>query len=183
MNVELHHGDDEADEYANNRAWADLYMPHVRWLVTKYSLVESTPFDDQHHATDLTTIHARPLDVAVRMREHYYIEKYGFEFTIRSKRVSGELTEFDKLTAGFCDWYFYGFASEETDDDDKHRVDRWVIVDLKAWRKYLIDSDTWRDSTPEHRYGVSWFFAFDLRRLPKAVVIASNFPIERGKLP
>ena len=64
--------------------------------------------------TDLMIIPYSGYDVACRLRRphRFYFDRWGLQFTIRSKRETGAETELSKLKRGLGDWFFYGFIEE-----------------------------------------------------------------------
>jgi len=91
---------------------------------------------DGLQATDLIIFKAADMRVAARVRDYSYAEKYHREFTIRSKRESGAMTELEKIQRGWGDWFFYGFGKEDL------TIPLWYLIDLDAFR-YHMNKNTW----------------------------------------
>lgn len=121
--------------YSTDRRWSDRFIPAIQRIVGPYLLCES-PFEiDAKQAADLITLKARDLTIACRVRRPGYIEKYGWQFTVRCKRDSGAETELSKIVNGWGDWMFYAFATSDSPSDG---FARWFLIDLASWRAQLI---------------------------------------------
>src|SRR3990167_1319494 len=119
--------------YSENREWSDQFIPIVKQIVGPY-LLEPAPFElDVNEATDLLVFRARDMRIAARVRRPEFVDKFPWQFTIRSRVASGAKTEFAKIIEGWGDWFFYGFAYEGDGG-----IQRWMIVDLHAFRAALI---------------------------------------------
>lgn len=87
--------------------------------------------DDMRFNTDFVIYTVAKMRIACRVRSNSYIDKYGDEFTIRSKTRFGCRTELDKLIDGWGDFLFYGFANQGGDS-----LAQWIIGDLSVWRDW-----------------------------------------------
>lgn len=84
------------------------------------------------------------LPVSVRLRKYKYFERYGGDFSIRSKTkcsgtiVNGELVmcEIDKLKAGLGNCYFYGWLTPRGDE-----IAEYMIVDMNRFRSHLDEGE------------------------------------------
>ncbi len=154
--------------YLSDRRWSDIFIPAVKQIVGPL-LLEVSSFDvDTKQAADMIVLNARDKAIAVRVRRPGYADRYPFEFTIRAERDSGTKTELEKIVDGFGDWMFYGHAQE-----DSVNINRWMVIDLHAWRAVLI-----RKQAPckkQNNGDGTHFVAFDVRDLPKNLLIASSF--------
>ncbi len=172
--------------YSTDRQWADLYIPEIARIVGPYLLV-SAPFEiDTRQAADLITLKARDLTVACRVRRpaNDYLHKYGWQFTIRCQRDSGAKTELAKITEGWGDWMFYGFAAS---NDPANGFARWSIIDLSAWRAHMIRrNESIRQGKKANGDG-TYFAWFDLRSFPAdppvTVATSEHLPPLAGGLP
>lgn len=160
--------------YQEDRCWSDQFIPDIQRKVGPHLLV-AAPFEiDAHQATDLIVLRARDMMVAARIRRPGYADRYLYEFTIRSRRESGVKTELAKLLAGFGDWLFYGHAARDT-----ATVEYWMLIDLAVWRETLLRRgyapSGWRGLAVGKSNGDgTHFFAFDVRRFPEHILIASH---------
>ena len=127
-----------------DKAWSDVFMPQVCAILASVLKVDlrcvaiADQTSDQKQNTDVFVAISAPhkLRVACRIREHKWAKCCGDEFTIRSKRSSGQQTELRKIQEGYGDFLFYGFA-----DVDAARVERWRILNLHAFRSWLKAAD------------------------------------------
>lgn len=95
---------------------------------------------DAREATDLIVFKVRDMRIAARVRDATkYADRYGEQFTLRSRRDSGTQTELDKIQRGWGDWLFYGFGHADT------TIYPWYIIDLSAFR-YHLSKEGWRRS-------------------------------------
>ena len=152
-------------DYGTDRKWSDKLIPQIKRIVGPF-LLEPTPFEiDAKQAADLMVFRARDMHIAARVRRPKYLEKFPFDFTIRSQRDSGVETEYSKIVNGFADWMFYGHA----DEDDA--ICAWWLLDLHAFRAGLIRHETCEGvklkfRSQDNRDGTQ-FIAFDVRSFPK----------------
>jgi len=162
--------------YANDRQWSDQFIPAITQIVGPRLLIPA-PFDiDAKHAADLITLTARDITIACRVRRHGYLDKYGWEFTMRCYRASGAKTELEKITDGFGHWMFYAHALSNAPSDG---FARWLLIDLVAWRAHMIRRDK-SIKRGETANGDGTHFAwFDARTFPPSppLLIASSEPL------
>lgn len=160
--------------------WQMQFLPAIRHIVGPL-LLQEAPLDlDMKEATDLLVLRARDMRIGCRMRRQGYADRYPYEFTIRSHRDSGAETEMSKITEGWGDWLFYGHAGAAHGE-----IERWMIVDLHAYRAHLIRSlgaaGNWkRQSNGDGTH----FVAFDVRKFsPKPpILVASSFDFEAAQV-
>jgi hypothetical protein len=119
--------------YGADRLWADTYVAELCHLIGPYLLRPSTLEQDIKEATDLVLLRARDLNIACRIRRPGYAEQYPRQFTIRSRRDSGTMTEYEKIRDGWGDWFFYGHARPCFPT-----IHPWYLIDLNAFRSHLI---------------------------------------------
>ena len=166
-------------DYRKDRAWSDQYIPAIKQIVGPLLMIESSHEIDTQQAADLIVLKARDVTIAARVMRAGYADRYPHEFTVRSKRDSGSKTEIAKMFEGWGDLMFYGHAGRSPGS-----LDRWMVIDLCAWRHALL----------RHGYKGSWaglsshqsngdgthFMAFDVRRFPASMVVASSHEIQRA---
>ncbi|MDA9580952.1 hypothetical protein N9S00_07055 [Luminiphilus sp.] len=164
-------------EFGNNlfSAAAQIIGPH---------LIKPAPMQlDCANGTDFVVLHADGVNIAYRARKHHQLKpQYRNEFTIRTERRPANNpsvrlpTELGKAIAGKVQLSFYGFANA-----DNTGFDCWHLIDLRELtaeiarpntyaRKLATDPGLWI-SNPD---GLTKFAAFDIRKLPADVVIAST---------
>ena len=87
---------------------------------------------DLSEATDFEIDNINNMTVASRIRrnEYYNNTQYRYEFTIRYKLHSGNITEIDKIKQGYAKFLFYGFLN-----NDETEIIQWVIMDLDYFRR------------------------------------------------
>lgn len=166
--------------YADNRAWSDQFIPEIARIVGPHLLVPA-PFEmDAKQATDLIVLKARDMTIAARVRRRGYLERYPYEFTIRSRLDSGTKTELSKIVDGWADWMFYAHAGEQ-----HGKLAAWFLIDLSAFRAALIRDGVRRNPK------ITWeekpngdgthFVAFDLRIFEPSILVASSHEISQAQ--
>lgn len=166
-------------EYDEDRSWSDRYLPLAREIVGKRALIVTDFEADTRRAADLAILSTRGLSVGVRMRRPGFIDRYPFEFTIRSERTTGTQTELDKICNGLCDWMFYGHAGE--DIEGRPHIARWMIIDLASWRAHMIKNKKIIGFIKKDNGDGTFFLAFDVRRFPDSppILIDSSHDISK----
>lgn len=170
--------------YVSDRKWSDQYLQAIRYIVGPKLLVPSPMEVDMKEAADLIVLRARDMTVACRVRRPGYADRYPWQFTIRGHRDNGMRTELAKISEGWGDWMFYGHAAE-----DPGAIERWFLIDLHVWRAD-IQRDAWRAAKRKpQRHSQSLqlipngdgthFAAFDVRRFPPELVVASSHDVPR----
>lgn len=160
--------------YQKQRAWAEQFMPQVKRIVGPL-LLEPANFElDTSEATDLIVMRARDMRIGVRVRQKWVgeHEQFKWQFTMRSKNGKGK-TELQKVTEGFGDWLFYGFANEDTGE-----IFLWYVVDLDAWRTQMIRNKSAVASGQTDNKDGTWFAWFDVRTFTVPILIASSHDVE-----
>ena len=165
--------------YDIDRKWSDRFIPEIQQKVGPMLLVAS-PFEiDAKEASDLIVLKARDMRIAARVRRPGYIERYKYQFTVRSKRNNGAKTEMRKLIEGFADWMLYGHSDEE-----EKRLAEWMLIDLNVWRAYLLErsyKNGWRTLVADEKGNTdkaTQFMAFDVRSFPSEMLIAGTIAEE-----
>jgi hypothetical protein len=145
-------------------------MPEVKMICGAHLIAESNFDEDAQHNTDLHVLTLEPVRIAVRIRQHKYLERYPDEITIRAGRPSGTDTELAKLIAGWGRFIFYGFASQ-----DETHLAAWTLGDLNVFRLWFmreLTKGTIPGKEQSNRDGSSTFRAFNITELPKDFVVA-----------
>lgn len=161
--------------YQKDRAWSDRFIPQIKTIIGPLLLEPSDLQRDAIEATDLMVLVARDMRIAARVRRHGFADRYPWEFTIRARRDSGAETELSKIVNGWGDWLFYGHA-----DEGDGYVDRWMLVDLHAFRAGLIreamNGTTIRCGTKPNGDGTyfKWFDALSFPSRPPLLVATSH---------
>lgn len=135
-------------KYASGRTFGDRCMSQVKKIVEKHvhqyvspaaHAVESTCEVDRTQATDLHVVFSQPrCNVAVRMRDLTYWQRFRGEFTIRAPHELQKMTQ-----QGFADFLFYGFQQNE-------KVVYWRLADLAVFR-----SEYWQAKNQKRKIGSS----------------------------
>lgn len=159
--------------YSTDRAYSDRFIPEIRRVVGPELLIVSTDEEDRTQATDMTILKGKDMKIACRVRRPGVIEKWGWEFTMRSKRDSGAETELSKIVKGWGDWMFYAFAKA----DNSTAFDRWFLINLAHWRAQMMRREL-RPTCGETPNGDGTYFTwFDIRSfapIPRIWIAASE---------
>lgn len=129
--------------YMEQRAWSDKFLPEVMEIVHRNHHLLPRPamgatvciadeMRDMKQATDAIITHTGEVCIAIRIRRFKYLPSYRNEFTIRIKSKHGGQSELEKIRAGFCSVYFYGFANDAEDG-----LAFWRILDVSKFRRWL----------------------------------------------
>lgn len=113
--------------YTGNRKWSDVFIPHLKWIVSQSLLVEASVEEDTQRNTDIV-LAAKGFRVSCRVRRMSQV-RYADEFTTRWSVPSGYQTETEKILAGHGDYMIYGFG-----DEQRKRVVQWRLIDLSVFR-------------------------------------------------
>jgi hypothetical protein len=157
--------------YADDRKWADRYIPVIKRIVGPHLLSPAPLEVDQQQAADLIVLRARDMTIACRVRRPGYAKKWPYDITIRSRRHSGAKTEFAKIVDGWGDWMFYGHAQYS----EQIGFSRWYLIDLAALRAAMIrDTARGKDFKQERSNGDgTHFVVIDVRRIEECVIDSS----------
>ena len=152
--------------------WSRPLLPRVKQIVAQYLMTEAPFGEDTRRNTDLIVLTLAPLRIAVRIRRAEYAATYGGEFTLRCSRPSGAQTELAKISAGWGDYLFYGFA----DAADPLALSRWLLADLSVFRLWharqlAVGRRPWVHQANGDRS--SQFRAYRIADLPAEFVIAA----------
>ena len=103
-------------------------MPKPRSVITV-----ADEMRDMREATDAIITNISEVCCAMRVRRNNVLASYRNEFTIRIKSRGGGPSELDKIKAGHCSVYFYGFANASDDG-----LEFWRIIDVDKFRLWLL---------------------------------------------
>lgn len=120
--------------------WQSRHLSHVKQIILDQlpnlaRISEASFEDDATRNTDLV-LKIDATRIAVRLRRAKDMQRYVDEFTLRSYRPSGAVTELTKVLAGWGDFNFYGFV-------DETGVLAWLLGDLSAFRLWH-QREMWR---------------------------------------
>ena len=159
-------------DYSENRSFSDAYTKRICGIVGPHLLTKAPYEIDTQQATDLVVIRSGKVAIAARVRRPGFIERYGYEFTIRSMHKNTSNTELQKIQQGFADWMFYGHASSKTDAV----FDRWMLLGLDVFRRRL-NRGGYAKGLAElgkfkvNRDGQTGLHAFDVRDFDREIIV------------
>lgn len=110
--------------------WQARHLHHVKQVILdqlpRLARISEASFeDDATRNTDLV-LKIDATRIAVRLRRAKDI-RYADEFTLRSYRPSGVVTELTKVVSGWGDYNFYGFVGDRG-------LIAWLLGDLSVFR-------------------------------------------------
>ena len=157
------------------------FFDHARHIIGPH-LLDTTPMLlDVTEASDLLVIGGRDKRIAYRVRrDSGRCTQWANEFTVRSGRLAADgsgravKTELEKIISGSADWMLYGWGDEETE-----RLTTWHLIDLDVFRNlYALHSYTQATAKSHIKNpdGRTTFVAFDLRQMPRDILIDSSIP-------
>lgn len=155
--------------YKVDRAFGDSFMDQVKQIMGGVILRRASNDEDCNRSYDLTLTKESAYRTGVRIRRNGFFEKYPGEFTIRKEKASGRKTEFEKISEGNGDYYFYGQVNE-----DGSALDRWMVLDLDVFRRGLIemcDEEKRSAFRLVHPTNQDSFYAFNLEDFPNEMVL------------
>lgn len=163
--------------YQYDREWSDKFIPEIKRLVGPY-LLNVAPLElDTKEATDLIVFNTRSKQIAARIRDaKKYLPKFAEQFTIRSRRDNGTMTELEKIHRGFGQWLFYGFGHDDL------TIDPWYLIDLDSFR-YHLRRESWAANGIKSQeipngdgthFRAFWVYSFPDD--PSLLVASSTFP-------
>jgi hypothetical protein len=120
--------------WEDDKRLTDPWMPMVKAICGVYVFNEAPFIEDRDHNTDLMTLVAGEIRIAVRLRSPQYWNKryYPHEFTLRDSRPSGQPTEFDKILDDWGHYFFYGFRTESPP-----KLHGFGLLDLAKFRQWV----------------------------------------------
>lgn len=155
-----------------------LFAKHLP-LRKKIKVVKASEQEDLRENTDLVLELPR-LSLSFRIRDHSnYVKGYGGEITFRCQARYGGRTEWDKMLAGWGDYFLYGFESEDGQD-----IWKWSIIDLEALRVWLYELGNNTGFYPGQvwsNFDGTAFRALRLCEMPDGCVVCCNH--DYSKLP
>jgi hypothetical protein len=155
----------------------DKYLPEIKRIIGEYLISEPPIEEDAERNTDLIVLKLDAIRIACRIRKYNYYNTYADEFTLRSGRPSGVLTELAKVVSGWGNYFFYGFANE-----NETRLYAWGLADLNIFRLWYMQQ-IFKNSRPgilqNNKDNSSQFMAFKWQELPTKFIVASNNIINR----
>jgi hypothetical protein len=159
--------------FASDFAWQARLIPAAKAIIGPQLLITAPMTMDIRENTDLVVLHARDMRIACRFRRPGYAERYPNQFTVRLSRDTGATTELVKIIRGWGDWFFYAHEAA-----DGANFDRWMLIDLDAFRAHLIVSGRsgLKPERQSNRDGTQ-FLAFDVRNFigePTLLIAASD---------
>ena len=159
--------------YQASRSWSDQFLDQVRTLIGKYFLRPAREREDTEEATDLVMLESRQVRIGVRLRRSGYVERYPWDFTIRSRVPSGAETELQKILRGAADLFFYGHVNRAGE------IHRWFLLDLDVFRQALKENPRLlREAQSVPNTDGTAGVAFDLRAFPRGLVVAVSPDVE-----
>lgn len=152
--------------------WSDNYLPRIKELLGSIVLSVSSFERDTTQATDLIVLKAVGKSFACRMRREGYANKYPFDVTFRTGRISGATTELEKIMQGYCDYAFYGHAK------GADQIERYFVLDLNEMRKNLKEDDSkiiWSEKYNKDQ--ATKFINIDVRSFRPSVIVKSSHEV------
>lgn len=160
------------DDVRRDFGWQQRFVKEIKGILAEHLIAEAPPEEDMRRNTDFIVIGVTAKRVACRVRRFEHLARYGGEFTIRSRRESGAETELDKLIAGWGDYIFYGFATE-----DETALATWTLGNLsvfRVWLNYQLLNGRRPWVAKTNGDGRSSFVSFRIADLPADFVKASS---------
>ena len=115
--------------YETDKRWSDRFLPEIKSILGGVLLTEGSFEEDAKRNSDLLVLHMQAVRIGCRVRRYPYFLKYPNDFTIRTVRKSGNMTELAKVLSGWGDYFFYGFS-----DEKEERLIYWLVGDFKIFR-------------------------------------------------
>lgn len=119
-----------AQGWEKDKTWSDKFIPAIKHVLGEVFVSVASIKEDQMRNTDLICYDLSGKRIACRVRQKDYVNKYPFQFTIRSSRPYGNKTELQKIEEGWGDYFFYGFSNNTEDG-----FLQWLIGDLNVFRQ------------------------------------------------
>jgi hypothetical protein len=162
-------------KWEDDKKWSDRFLPEIKCHLGMNLIGEPSKEEDMLHNTDLIVLKMDTVRIGCRVRRFSYIEKYRYEFTLRTKRPNKVKTEFDKIMESWGNYLFYGFS-----DIEEKNLEAWVMIDLNIFRSWIMTYMNEHmgllpgDEKP-NRDGSSEFCSFRLSDGPDKLVFASSY--------
>ena len=162
--------------WKNDKRWSDKFICKITPILGANFIAEPPIEEDRDRNTDLIVLNLKEIRFGCRVRKNDYYSRYPNEFTIRSKRPSGQETEIKKIMNGWGDYFFYGFANK----DETDLID-WFIGDLQVLREWIINQKK-QGRTKKKDWNIknniddsSEFLILNKKDLPHNFIFASKF--------
>lgn len=158
-------------DFASDFQWQTRFLGEAKCALAEHLFIEAPFQEDARRNTDLMALEARNLRISCRIRKHHYLNLYPDQFTIRTDRPSGAMTELEKVVSGWGDYTFYGFA-----DKGERRLAAWMIGDLSVFRLWFnkkLAAKEFPGVTCNNRDGTR-FRAFRIADMPDEFVKAQR---------
>jgi hypothetical protein len=173
-NVALRYTPHPNQSFAENLTFAARFAPAIRAIVGPCLLVPTPLSIDRSQAADFMVLTGRDVTIGARVRRNQYAATFAHEFTLCASTHNGTPSEYDKIVAGFGDWFFYGFA--DTHDGKPPGFVVWYLLDLHAWRAALIRRAPIKCTLKTNPHSGKQFAAFDVTTFGDDLIIASAPP-------
>ena len=150
--------------------WQRGYLTAVKQAVGIHLIAEAPIEEDRNHNTDLIVLKLDAVRIACRIRRYHYLDRYSGEFTIRSSRPNGAMTELAKIISGWGQYIFYGFAEQ-----DGPNLAAWLLGDLNVFRLRYARSLAYNRPLgveQPNQDGSSNFTAFRIDDFPADFIVA-----------
>lgn len=161
-----------ASGWQGDNAWSRQYLPAIKRVLGEHLFGDASVEDDQQRNTDLIILNLSGVRVACRVRRFKYCHPpFSDQFTIRSRRSKNE-TELCKITHGWGDRFFYGFAAREGPE-----LAAWMLGDLYVFRGWFFqqvhkNSGSIPGQEMSNGDSSSDFRVFNISDLPPGFVVA-----------
>ncbi len=159
--------------WQNCKNWSDRFLPQIKSIIGR-NLIGEVEEDDRERNTDLIVLKLDAVRIACRVRRPGYYASYWNEFTIRTARPSGNITELQKVIRGWGDYFFYGHS-----DIEEANLHAWALADLKEFRLYFARQlfkypGTCPGKFQKNRDGSSDFRAFKWSDIGDSFIVAER---------
>jgi hypothetical protein len=128
--------------FSDGMRFSNKFTPVIAQICGKAFIRQAPKQIDCEQATDLVVLGLQDITIACRIRRYsayqnaYNNYLYRRQFTIRTSTRHGiNESELEKIMAGWCRYYFYGFA-----DEKEAGLIQWFIGDLNVFRKQVYAS-------------------------------------------
>jgi len=175
----MNYWDDTKGDYYEDRKFADLWMPKAREIIGSVVVKVASSQVDIHQATDCTvyTIQSGPRAgqaahaIAIRVRRPYNfwcrsskeVPYWAEEFTVRSSRDTGAITELSKIKKGFTDLGFYGHV-------EQNELRHWIVFDMEIFRQYESQAKWQSINNGDGTHGK----AYEISSFPAILIIEAS---------
>lgn len=166
--------------FATDKRRVDRFEPEIKRILGEQLIATADIERDQKQATDMLVLSMKPFTVGCRVRgfdcltgyDRMHGEPWIEQFTIRASRPSGVETELSKMTKGWGDYGFYGFA-----DAGDAELAAWTIYRYDVFRHAFTWSADVRRRLKEQMSNTdrsSTFACFSWGQFPPEMVVAQG---------